>query len=185
MNNIYYSKYNFRGYISLIITIIGIIMLIINNMFLSSIILAICGFISEMPYNKDIFIKDGKKLYLIVGTENPIIRSFFIGILALSFAICLMKIYFVSLVVFYLLLLIVNIYNFIFSKNIEKFIKSNNLLDKEIKGYSTYLVSERYYDKGYYCLTLNNKFSNIITTRQFKLTKSFINYKELSSILKS
>lgn len=182
MNKIYYSKFNIKAYISSILIIVGFILLYLNLLVPSVIVLVISVLLSDGPSTKDIFIFKDKKFYLLEYKNNMIIRYIFTGLLSLVFTLCLMKKFNISIIIFYILLLSINAYNFLISYANNK-IDFNNLLDRELDSYNSYIIKEHSKNNGVIYLTLKNKYKDIISNKQYIINKSFVNSKELNKLL--
>lgn len=185
-NKIYYSTMNKRNYFCIILTILGSILVLLGQVLIPVSLLVLIVTLFDGPLNKDVFVFNDKKTFLLTGNENMKIRTIALVIIFSGFAFCLAKYYMVSLCIFYVLLLCVFLFNLSISKKNIDFIKENdNLVDDKINGYQTFEILKVIDNKSSFTLVLKDKFSKESYEMEYKVSHGFIDYKELYNSLKS
>ena len=171
MINYYYNKINIRSYFILLVTIIGIITLLLNYHIVSVVLLVINIITMENIYVRDIFIEYKNDLFLYKYKENLWFKGIIVLVLLISFLLLFSSNYFSFILIFYLVLLSISIYNFIISiinKKTTKMLEIDEVLDNCIK------IKTSVKESNYYI------FNNDI---EYRINHSFFEYNKLRKLL--
>ena len=171
MINYFYSKTNIRSYLNIIILIMGIISYLMNYHFITILLLIISVILKEDIYVRDIFIQYKNDLFLLKFKELLWFKSSIIIILFISLIFILGSNYYLFVLIFYMILLSISIYNFIISflnNRIIKILNIDEVLDNAIKIKSIIKESDYY--------IFNDDF-------QYRINRSFCEYNKLRKLL--
>ncbi len=189
MNKIYYSSMNKKAYLTLILTIIGLILFIFQNTIILTIGLVLITFLFDGLVNRDIFATINQEVYLITKRTNSFFHLIHFILLFIAFALYLSKFYFWGLLIFYLLYLEIFIMNIVISCKQVKFCEEKEnikeLLSRKNFDFFIYSVeSVEKYDKKRYRLQLVDKYDKKNTMDIVYTVSKYLNgYKEVIHLL--
>lgn len=186
MTKTFITTMNKKNYFCIGLTMVGIMLIILKQVFISVGLLVVIVTLFDGPLNRDVFVVRDKKIYLLNGNEKMVFRTIALAVIAVGFVLCLAKLYIVSLYIFYGLLLIIFLFNMTVSKKNIDFVKDNeNIVDDQMKGYQTFEVLEIIDNKSSLSLKLRDKFTREAYELEYKVNTGFTNYKELCNLLKT
>lgn len=173
MNKIYYLSINKKNYISMFIILIGFITLFFMPEFISLLFLVVGVVLFDGPINRDLFVLKNNNLYFLTKNTKTYFRFIILIVLFISFALCISKYYFLSLLIFYIIMILLFINNFIIYKKNISYI-SNFDFDKFLDNsdYNIYKIKKVEKTSNYKIYTDDYSFNYIVN-------KGFIDYKEL------
>lgn len=191
MNNIYYSKFNKKGYFNFGLSLVGLLLIHTNNLFALMVILIVTTILFDGVLSKDIIVSENNNLYLISKRSNNIINIAYFVFLFIAFALCVGNKYLMGLLIVFLIYIVLFIRNMIVSHRQEKFCSNieniNNLLKRKNFDYFVYKVEDvEVYDKKRYLVSLVDKFDKESHFKiVYTLDKFINNYGEVRQLFNS
>lgn len=185
MTKTFITTMNKKNYFCIGLTMVGIMLIILKQVFIPVGLLVVIVTLFDGPSNRDVFVVRDKKIYLLNGNEKMVFRTIALAVIAVGFILCLSKIYMASLLLFYGLIVVLFIFNIIISKQNVDFIKNNEeLIDNPINGYKTLEILEVIDNKSSLTFMMRDIFTRNNYELEYKVNTGFTNYKELCNLLK-